>query len=294
MSPPHDIRLEPGTRDFYQHAILTLTRARIPFLVGGAYAFQCYTGITRYTKDLDLFVPPGLVAEALVTLRRAGFPGKVVFPHWLAKAWSGDHFIDLIFSSGNGIAAVDDGWFEHAVSGSLAGLPVQLCPVEEMIWSKAFIMERERFDGGDVAHLLLARGVDLDWYRLLDRFAEHWRVLCSHLVLFGYIYPGERHRIPPVVLGELLSRFRAETVSRTPDRRLCRGPILSRAQYLVDTESWNFADARLKPEGPMTSREIDLWTRGIEVDGPGWRPRATEESCGRPPHRNGPERRPST
>ena len=31
---------------------------------------------------------------------------------------------------------------------------VKLCPPEEIIWSKSFIMERERFDGADINHLL--------------------------------------------------------------------------------------------------------------------------------------------
>ncbi len=59
-----------------------------------------------------------------------------------------------------------------------------------MIWSKAFIMERERYDGADIAHLILACGRDLDWRRLLGRFGRRWRVLLSHLVLFGFVYPG--------------------------------------------------------------------------------------------------------
>ena len=64
-------------------------------------------------------------------------------------------------------------------------------PVEEMIWSKAFLMERERFDGADVLHLMRARQKEINWPRLLSRFGEHWRVLLSHLVLFPYVYPNE-------------------------------------------------------------------------------------------------------
>ena len=58
---------------------------------------------------------------------------------------------------------VDDLWFTHAAPGRVLGVPVLLCPPEEMIWSKAFIMERERYDGADVAHLILACGRELDW-----------------------------------------------------------------------------------------------------------------------------------
>ena len=73
------------------------------------------------------------------------------FPHWLGKIHRGEHFMDMIFSSGNGVARVDDLWFEHAPKTNVLGVIVRLSPVEEMIWSKAFIQERERFDGADVA-----------------------------------------------------------------------------------------------------------------------------------------------
>ena len=51
-------------------------------------------------------------------------------------------------------------------------MPVKLAPAEEMIWSKAFIMERERYDGADVAHLLHACARRMDWQRLLRASAR--------------------------------------------------------------------------------------------------------------------------
>src|SRR3954451_1057714 len=50
--------LDPTTREFYCQAIRTLREAEVPFLVGGAYAFERYTGIARHTKDFDIFVRP--------------------------------------------------------------------------------------------------------------------------------------------------------------------------------------------------------------------------------------------
>jgi hypothetical protein len=38
-----------------------------------------------------------------------------------------------------------------------------------MIWSKAFVMERECDDGADIARVPRARGDRLDWQRLLIR-----------------------------------------------------------------------------------------------------------------------------
>jgi hypothetical protein len=146
------------------------------------------------------------------------------------------------------------------------GFPVRLMPVEEMIWSKAFLMERERFDGADVAHLLLATGDRLDWNRLLDRFGDNWRVLLAHLVLFGYIYPGRQGIIPAAILERLLARVTKEPAAAA-DQNLCRGGLLSRQQYLHDLGVTGMQDARLRPAGQMSRREIDAWTdagEGVE------------------------------
>jgi hypothetical protein len=136
-------------------------------------------------------------------------------------------------------------------------------PIEEMIWSKSFLMERERFDGADVLHLILVRRDDIDWSRLLARFGEHWRVLLSHLVLFSYVYPSER--APQAVIDALLDRAKAEPPAAT-SLRLCRGPLLSREQYLVDVQRWHYLDARLVPLGTMTPAEIEAWTKAIAAD----------------------------
>src|SRR5207248_659415 len=115
-----------------------------------------------------------------------------------------------IYNSGNGRCPVDDDWFAHAVWAEVLGTPVSVIPAEEMIWQKSYIMERERFDGADVAHLLRARGPALDWDRLLRRFGAHWRVLLSHLVLFGFVYPSEQDKVPRRVLHDLAERLLAE------------------------------------------------------------------------------------
>ncbi|HSS49906.1 MAG TPA: nucleotidyltransferase family protein, partial [Thermoanaerobaculia bacterium] len=241
--------LAPETADFYRAAMAALEAAGVPVLVGGAYAYARYTGIVRHTKDFDVFIRPGDFDRALDVLARKGWKTDRTFPHWLGKAWHGDDFVDLIFSSGNGVAQVDDLWFEHAVEETVLDRPARLVPAEEMIWSKAFIMERERFDGADVAHVLHSRAVDLDWDRLLRRFEPRggWRVLLAHLVLFGYIYPGDAQLIPGRVLSALAGRLSGDAAN-PEDERVCRGPILSRSQYLVDVLQWGYEDARLRPE----------------------------------------------
>jgi hypothetical protein len=177
--------------------------------------------------------------------------------------YSGSECIDVIFSSGNSIATVDAAWFAHAVAGRLLGLPVHFCPPEEILWSKSSVMERERYDGADIMHLLHAYGAQLDWPRLLGRFGAHWRVLLHYLVLFGFVYPARQSCIPIWVMQDLLVRLQQELHYPPSADPVCQGTLLSRAQYLIDLECWGYRDARLKPLGPMTAAEITHWTAAI-------------------------------
>ena len=221
--------LDPETRRVYLEALAALRQGGVEFLIGGAHALAPYTGIIRDTKDLDVFLRKEDCEAALAVLGEAGFSTELTFPHWLGKAYAGDRFIDLIFGAGNGVAMVDDLWFAHATPGHVLGVPVPLCPPEEMIWSKAFIMERERYDGADIAHLILACGRELDWRRLLARFGRRWRVLLSHLILFGFIYPGERLVIPDAVMDHLLRRLERERARRGRPRRVRWDPAVPAA-----------------------------------------------------------------
>lgn len=239
--------LSPETRESYRRALTILGQSNLPFLVGGAYAFGCYTGITRDTKDFDVFALPRDVEAILAVLAAAGYQTELRDTVWLAKAVRGDDLVDVIFSSGNGIATVDEEWFQHASEGELLGVPLRLIPTEEMIWSKGYVMTRERYDGADVAHLLRARADQLDWERLLRRYGADWRVLYSHLVLFGFIYPGERARIPAWVMQELANRLQQEVNSPPSRDQICQGPLLSSSQYKVDIERWGYRDARRFP-----------------------------------------------
>jgi hypothetical protein len=127
---------------------------------------------------------------------------------------------------------------------------------------KAFIMERERFDGADIAHILQSCAEQLDWRHLVRRFGPDWRVLLSHLVLFNYIYPSEREKIPASIVDGLIAQLRS--AERTAGvNRICRGTLLSRKQYLVDIQERVFRDARLQARVHMNTKDIAHWTKAI-------------------------------
>jgi hypothetical protein len=245
----------------YMAALDLLEAQRIPFLVGGTFAYARYTSIDRETKDLDVFVRPEDVDRARHAFEAAGYRTDLPFPHWLAKVRHGDCVMDVIFSSGNGIARVDDEWFAHAAESEVLGRRLQLCPIEEIIWSKSFVQERERFDGADVLHLLYEAGRDINWPRLLARFGEYWPVLLGHLITFHFAYPDRRDRLPPGLIAELSARLAAQPTE--PANRVCYGTLLSREQFLHDVEHLGYEDARLEPRGRMTREQLRIWTDAI-------------------------------
>ena len=89
-------------------------------------------------------------------------------------------------------------------------------------------------------------------------------MLLAHLVLFGFIYPGERALIPSAVMRELVNRLVAELEVPTRDTKVCQGTLLSRAQFLVDIDEWGYEDARVQPRGAMSEEQIAEWTAAID------------------------------
>ena len=249
--------------DFYRDAMRVLIEAKVPFLVGGAYALAIYTGIERHTKDFDLFLRESDLDAAMRAFERQNFRVERTHPHWLAKAYCGDDCIDLIYRAGNGLCDVDDSWFARVGNDEALGTPVKLVAPEEIIWMKAFIMERERYDGADIAHLLYSCADKLDWQHLVRRFGEQWRVLLSHLLLFGFIFPAEKQRVPESIVSELL-QWASEDQHVAEHEAICRGTLLSREQYLVDLNERGLRDARL--DGNMTPADVEHWTAAIHSE----------------------------
>jgi hypothetical protein len=264
LAPSLEEEVAPDTADFYRSALQALANAKIPFLVGGAFAHACFTGIRRSTKDLDLFIRRSDWDRVSDLMKSQGWRTEMTFPHWLAKVYAGEDFIDLIFNSGNGVTPVDDRWFRNNAVADVLGVPVKLANIEDSLTSKAYIMERERFDGADVAHLIQANAERIDWRGLIERFGPNWRVLLSQLTMFGFIYPGERHRVPNWVMETLIARLAAETrLPPVEDHRVCNGTLISREQYLHDVENLGYLDGRLTTASTMTAEDIAVWTDAI-------------------------------
>jgi hypothetical protein len=105
-----------------------------------------------------------------------------------------------------------------------------------------FIQARDRFDGSDIAHLILLRHQEINWEKLLSLMEQYWEVLLAHLLNFRFIYPSEREKIPSWLMKELLSRLQHQFELPTPKMKVCRGRMFSVADYTVDVTDLGCAD----------------------------------------------------
>ncbi|ASY58327.1 MULTISPECIES: hypothetical protein [Sinorhizobium] len=227
---------------FVATAIAELVKSKIPFLIAGTFAVSAYTGISRPTKDLDVFCKAGDYTRILKHFKSRGYSVEIEDDRWLGKVYKGKFFFDVIFASPNGTMLVNDAWFEHALPVELSASPVSIVSPTELVWSKSFIQLRERYDGADVAHTILKTHDRIDWRRLLEYMEAHWEVLLIHLLNFRWIYPSERDRVPLWLMDELLSRLAAQRDLPLPQTKICRGRMYSRTDYQIDVTEWGFAD----------------------------------------------------
>jgi hypothetical protein len=238
------IDLAPEHEAAYTHAMSVLNKAGIPYLVSGALAFYSYTGIWRNTKDLDLFLKPEDRDRALLALADAGYPVEVLVQSWLAKAHAGDAVIDLITGSGNVLIPIDDSWFDDAVHANVLGIPSLIVSVTDLIWIKAYVAGRERFDGADIAHMIRRADSSINWQELLNRFGPHWDLLLVYLHYYRFVYPEAKQNIPNWVMETLANRTLADLREPEKPAEPFRGTLLDRFSYLVDITRWGEPDVR--------------------------------------------------
>jgi len=227
---------------FYAKVLKILKEAKFTFMVAGGFAVNAYTGLRRPTKDIDIFVKAGDYPKILNKFTSLGYKTQVHDERWIAKIFKGKLYVDLIFGSSNLVAPVTDDWFKDSQTARFFNHEVKIPSVTDLIWSKVFIQNRDRYDGADIAHLILVKNDQINWERLMCSMEQYWEVLLVHLLNFRFIYPSEREKVPSWLMRELLSRLKHQFELPTPKMKVCRGRMFSVADYAMDVTELGFAD----------------------------------------------------
>lgn len=242
MTAPKDIMKHDEAMNFYSESVKIMQKSGIPFLVGGTFAVNAYTGINRPTKDIDFFCKPGDYPKLLNIFAENGYKTQVLDERWLAKVTKDKYYFDFIFSSPNGAATMNDNWLKESRTAKMLGHEVRLVPPTELVMLKTFVKSRTKYDGADVAHLILKKHKDIDWKRLLMYMEQYWEILFITMLNFRFIYPSERESIPRWLIDELDLRFHNQLALPTQKKKICRGRLLSKHDYETDIKEWGFED----------------------------------------------------
>jgi hypothetical protein len=245
----------PEAVECYTGVLQSLRESRIPHAIAGAFALHRHTGIWRATKDMDVFLEARSIPDTLLRLEKLGFRTHIEDPVWLAKAWRGEYFVDLITAVGNAALIVDESWLARAKGCELLGM---VCPVlepEEIIATKVFVSRRERFDGADIVHLIRWCGARMDWERLEYLLADHWELLLWALAFYAYVYPAHLDVVPETVWTGQLRRLEQRVKDKARDG-LFRGTLIDPFMFRVDAAEWGDRDLyREFRESYLASRE---------------------------------------
>ena len=236
-----EVPLPPEAVTLYREVLQAMNEHGLPYAVAGAFALQKYTGISRITKDLDLFMKPEDIPKALEYLAELGFRCETPDPVWLSKAHRGEYFVDLISGMSNAVIVVDDGWMQRTLPAVIAGVPSRIISVEDLLASKLFVVRRERFDGADIAHIIYRTRGKLNWDRVLELAGEHWEMVLWTLMLFRYVYPAQTHYVPPALWQDLLSRYR-HAVQHPDPLAPFRGSLVDDNMFSIDVNDWGLPD----------------------------------------------------
>lgn len=198
--------IPPEQWTVYARFIAEMARRSIPFAVGGGLAVSAYSGCVRNTKDMDLFILEKDSQEVVEITRELGFEEYTVVPYdptWSYRSTSEGYIIDFLWKMLNGKAYVDDIWLTLGWELEVRGVPFKLLPVEELIWSKLYILRTDRADWPDILSLLYARGAELDWERFLLNLGEDRLVLGGVVNLLRWLCPGRACRFPESIWAPL-------------------------------------------------------------------------------------------
>jgi hypothetical protein len=189
-----------GQWSVYRQVIAEARENGIRFALGGGMAVSVYTGQWRPSKDLDIYVFPEQRERMIEITRRAGladyFEKRPYDRSWIYRSWADDVIVDVMWAMANHKAPIDQRWLSCGARVNVNGEHLRVLPVEELIWDKLYVLQRDRCDWPEVMKLLYAVGPGLCWEQLFARVGNDLPLLAAALTIFRWMCPGRAEEFP--------------------------------------------------------------------------------------------------
>lgn len=225
-------KLPPEQWAVYREVMLAASEAHIPFAVGGGIAAMAYADQSRDSKDLDLYIVQDNRPAMIDVLTRLGFVDyydqKPYERHWIYRAFRDGTIVDVMWSMANRRGCVDSRWLRGPMF-CIDDLHIRLLPPEEILWTKLYVLQRDRSDWTDALNMLYVVGGSLNWNRLFDRVGEDIGLLAGLVAVFRWLAPGRAGNLPSFIWRRL--QIDPPAGESAPEYRVDRARLL-------DTRPW--------------------------------------------------------
>jgi hypothetical protein len=186
--------------DLYRRVLEAAEQQDLRFAIGGGLAFSAYARRWRNTKDMDLYVLPE-ERQAMIDLVRASgfvdyFNRDPYDRNWIFRGYREGVIVDVIWQMANQRAQVAPPWLARSMEITIRGVPVRLLSVEELIWAKLYVLQRERCDWPDLLNVISVQGDQMDWAYLFDQLGDDAPVLGGVMNVLGWMCPDQVQRLP--------------------------------------------------------------------------------------------------
>lgn len=186
--------------DLYTPVIFEARGAGIDFVLGGGLAFCEYSGRLRNTKDVDLFFLPEDRDRLVKILGHHGwtdyYDHKSYDRTWIYRGFRAGLILDLIWSLPNHRGDVTPEWLTGANKVEIHGTEMRLLSLEDLVWSKLYVMQRERCDWPDIFNMLNASAEHVNWEYLMERLGPDTALFGGVLAAYRWLCPVQAANLP--------------------------------------------------------------------------------------------------
>ncbi len=221
--------------ELYRAVIADAKKAGISFAIGGGLAVGVYSGRWRETKDMDFYVLREDSERLKKVLAKHGLVDYYEqLPYdrqWIYRSIKDKIIVDVIWSMANYHAQVDETWINAGPEIIIRGETLRVVPVEEMIWAKLYVLQKDRCDWPDVINMIYAQRRTLNWNHLVDRLGDDAPLLKALLSIGAWLCPN----LPKELPSDLISQI---------ERRSVGVPSQGSRADLLDRRNWLGAPSR--------------------------------------------------